>query len=929
MIPLIRSFAGVLGAGIFVAWTAGASEPAPGADWPERFAQPPAEFRIHKIIHGWPDAPEAQDRTIRGLQRQGFGGVVCNVSFTEYLQSEPRWAAFTRAVAEARKAGLSLWLYDEKGYPSGTAGGQTLRGHPEWEAAGWLIADARATNGGSVKLDAPPGRLVLAAAYPEAHGELAVEGATNLAGRIQGGALSWQAPAGTWRVLIVTQDRLYAGTHAEMNLAEPIPYLNLMQPEPVERFLELTYGGYARHLGTNLGRYFMSTFTDEPSLMSWFIKPMPWRVLPWAPNLPGEFLKRRGARLDPLLPLLIAEAGPGTAKARHDYWRTVGELVSENFCGQIQARCAQLQIPSGGHLLAEESVTAHVPLYGHFLQCLRRLDAPSIDCLTSLPAEVPWSIARLASAAAELEGRKLVMCESSDHSQHYRPAGDKRPVRPVSEAEIRGSCNRLMVAGVNLFTSYYSFDGLDDEILRRLNDWTGRCCALLREGTHNPDIAVLYPAESLWTRFTPARHWARDSAAAAQIESGFHRVSSELFNAGRDFAYVDGRALAEARPQGGVLGHGAFRWRVVILPWADTLPLAAWENLAEFVRQGGVVAALGRLPANSESEFPSPRVRQLAAMVFGAAAPEAQTPEVKSSAGGGAGVFLPAGSEGLLRGVLDQCLEPDVRIGGESPVRTTHRRAGGREVYFLVNDSPTPWEGAPKFRAAGPAQVWHLETGAIEERSAAAVQAGAALSLPPYGAAFVTFSNARPPRASALAGGFMRNFTPVDIPWAAPETGHGAQVRASLAADPALDTPDRRVWRAGASLLQGGVDTWLFTRFGCPELPEMAGGDLIAVETWVPENQTTPVELLVILHEKDGADYLVSTGRILGRPGRQVVCLPLRQFALAGWSRDANGRLDPGQVTEVRAGWGGYLGSLGEEIRFSIAAPKVLRFQPL
>ena len=265
-------------------------------------------------------------------------------------------------------------------------------------------------------------------------------------------------------------------------------------PEPTARFVEVTYGGYAKHLGDDLGKYFMATFTDEPSLMSLFLRPMPYRPLPWAPNLPAEFKKRRGYALDAaILPALVADAGPAGAKIRYDFWLTVGELVSENFFGQIQTRCRQHRVPSGGHLLAEEGIVGHVPLYGDFFRCIRRLDAPSIDCLTSLPPEVPWYIARLLSSAAELEGRPLVMSETSDHSQRYRPAGDQRPKRMVTEAEIRGTCNRQIVAGINCITSYYSFTDLSDEQLRRLNEWVGRCCTALRGGHQVADIAVLYP----------------------------------------------------------------------------------------------------------------------------------------------------------------------------------------------------------------------------------------------------------------------------------------------------------------------------------------------------------------------------------------------------------------------------------------------------
>ncbi len=357
---------------------------------------------------------------------------------------------------------LGFWLYDERGYPSGNAGGIVLRGHPEWEASGLLIADAE-TAGSPLTLAVPPGRLFLAAAFPTCDGRIDPAKKVNVASHIREGRLTWQPPPGRWHVLIVTQDRLYEGTHAVSNLAEKMPYINLLMAEPTKRFLEVTHQAYADRLGTDLGRLFVSTFTDEPSLMSVFMKPMPYRVLPWAPGLPVEFRNRRGYALEPIVADLVLNAGREGRKHRYDFWLTVGELVSENYFGQIQDWCRAHNLRSGGHLLMEESLAAHVPFYGDFLRCARRLDAPSIDCLSSLPPEVPWYIARLLASAAELEGKTVVMSETSDHAQRYRPPGDKRPVRNVTEAELRGTCNRLIMGGVNCITSYYSFAGLSGE----------------------------------------------------------------------------------------------------------------------------------------------------------------------------------------------------------------------------------------------------------------------------------------------------------------------------------------------------------------------------------------------------------------------------------------------------------------------------------
>lgn len=889
----------------------------PQADRPlaERFADPPAESRILKIIHSWPDDPAAQEALIRRLISQGFGGVVCNVSFTDYLESEEKWQAFVRAVHRAKEAGMALWLYDEKGYPSGTAGGLTLRDHPEWQARGLLIAEAISV-GGPVALDLPPGQLHRASAFPLQGGHIQLDRALNLAGQVQAGKLTWQAPESRWWVVAITESFLYEGTHSSVSVGDRRPDINLLMPEPTARFLEVTHGRYAAHLGPDLGRWFVSTFTDEPSLMSLFLRPMPYCVLPWAPALPEEFRRRRGYELEPVIPHLLAEAGGSERKVRYDFWQTVAELVAENFFGQIQQFCRRHGVLSGGHLLMEESLLAHVPLYGDFFRCLRYLDAPSMDCLTSVPSEVPWFIARLISSAADLEGRTVTMCEASDFAQVYRPAGDTRPGRQVTAEEIRGTCNRLLLGGIHTITSYYTFKGLSGEQLQSLNLWVGRCSTMLAGGPQVTDLVVLYPIESLWPRFVPARHGATDSANAAAVEQAYANVHGALYEANRDFTFVDGRTLAQAQVEGGVLRHRKLTWRVVILPGADTLPLAAWENLARFWRQGGAVIAVAALPAHSESEFPCRHVQALAEEMFG----RPQEPHVHANAAGGVGVYLPPGAEALLPTVLDALLEPDVKVSGpRAPVRATHRRVEGQEVYFLINDSPAPWQGSVSLAAVGPGERWDPASGTrTEVASAEAVP----LSLEAYGGVLLRFPTARLPRRFSVGSGPLPGLAWQPLPAVEPSVGKGEFVQAQVTPDPEHRREGRPVWRAVGTLTKGHTDTFLFLALQYPQGLDLSQTSCLAVESWVPEGQQTSAKLLLILVEKNGGQYLADTGRSLGSPGYFQAYVPWSRFTPADWAPDPDGRLDLAHIAALNIGWGGYLGSEGERVEFSLALPQ-------
>ncbi|HQL96202.1 MAG TPA: glycosyl hydrolase, partial [Candidatus Hydrogenedentes bacterium] len=776
---------------------------------------------------------------------------------------------------------------------------QTLEGHPEWEARGLLIAQME-TAGGPVSLDCPPGALFHAAAYPVTGGALELPGAVDLSARIQDGKLSWEPPAGAWRVLVLTEDRLYEGTHAAVSLCDKLPYINLLMPEPTARFLEVTHDAYAARLGKDLGKWFVSTFTDEPSLMSLFMRKQPWSVLPWSPNLPAAFEKRNGYPVASVLPHLAWGAGPAAEKARHDFWGTVGDLVSEHYFGQIQAWCDRHDVLSGGHLLCEESVLAHPPLYGDFFQCLRRLHAPSMDCLTSIPSEVPWQVARLVSSAADLEGRAVTMSEASDHSQRWRAEGDTRPVYAVTEDEIRGSLNRQMVAGITTITSYYSFKDFPDDALVRLNEWTGRCCTALKGGRQVTDIAVVYPADTLKAHYTPSREWTRDLPAGVQrIQKVYNEASQGLFAAGRDFTYVDGPALAEAHVRRGALRVNGLAWRVVVLPAVDTLPLKAWENLYDLWRAGGGVVALGALPVNSDKGFPCDRTGEIRDALFG----DGASGEVRTNRKGGFALHLAAGQEGLLVRALDGVLSPDLAMPAGAPLRMTHRRIDGQEVYFLINDGPEAWSGAVSLCAEGGGMRWDPATGQGAEESDAK---NIPLSLGPYGGMLLTFPRAAKPEWRNPQDGGLPGMTVTALPPAAAVVIGGEHVRGDV-----HPLADGGPWAVMADVTKSNVDVFQFLCFSWQADVDLSGAECLVFDTEVP-GQTCTTALLVVLRDARGVETLAETGVPLGVAGRTRVHVPLSAFQRAGWSGGPAGPADFAQTRDIRIGWGGYLGTEGE-----------------
>ncbi|MCD6351931.1 MAG: hypothetical protein J7M26_07420 [Armatimonadetes bacterium] len=433
------------------------------------------------------------------------------------------------------------------------------------------------------------------------------------------------------------------------------------------------------------------------------------------------------------------------------------------------------------------------------------------------------------------------------------------------------------------------------------------------------DLAVLYPIESLWVAHKPARIGSSSSPRSQEIAGVYSQLSHALFASRRDFTYVDSQALREAVVSKGFLAHGVMKWRCVILPMADTLPMGAWQKLHRFWQEGGVVIAAGARPANSEGRFPDPRVQALADEMFG----DGNAPVVKSSVAGGAAVYLPRGTEALLPFVLDGLFAPDVAVApGEASVRYTHRRIDDHDVYFLINDSGRPQQVSVSLCAEGPGEVWDPATGEMKQVEG---PSDIEVKFEPYGGVLLRFARASLPERHVLSSGPLPGLETEPLPEVQPRVGKGEFVEGEVKPDRDALGGGRPAWRAKGVLTKGDVDTFLFLGFNYDRPLDFSGALGLMFDTWAPEGQRTEARMFVILDEPGGAQYIAKLSRSLARSGVTRTFVPFSAFDLAGWAQDANGHLDLSAIKGVAVGWGGYYGTKGEKIEFAVALPEVVR----
>ena len=197
------------------------------------------------------------------------------------------------------------------------------------------------------------------------------------------------------------------------------------------------------------------------------------------------------------------------------------------------------------------------------------------------------------------------------------------------------------------------------------------------------------------------------------------------------------------------------------------------------------------------------------------------------------------------------------------------------------------------------------------------------LVLEPYGAALVRFEAPKAPARHPLKTGVLPGPNLKPLPSVTPTTSHGDFVAAELHQTSRTPEPKQPRFDAVGRLTRSNVDTHMFMSFHYDPPQALSALDCLAIDVWVPEAKQKAPKLLVILQQQGGGEFLAETGLSLGTVSHERLLIPLSRFRVAGWSHAGDGILDPGKVSGLSIGWGGYVGTEGETVRFQVGQPEV------
>jgi hypothetical protein len=248
-------------------------------------------------------------------------------------------------------------------------------------------------------------------------------------------------------------------------------------------------------------------------------------------------------------------------------------------------------------------------------------------------------------------------------------------------------------------------------VMPTVTRYVHRVSAMLREGKPDSPVAIYLPTEDAFADMRPAR-----ASVNEEMRQRFQpNLVGQVLDAGQTFDFIDASAILA----------GKLTQRLLILPGLYRIDPAAFERIAAWVDNGGLLIATGALPSSAGGLMDGAagvrRVQQISRQLL-----EAESKlRVR--------VVPPESLGATLRSVL----EPTVALASpDSAFGFIRRRLRNGYLYFIANTGQRPITTQARFAGDnGRGQWWDAVTG--ERKSAGS--GNIAVQLAPYESKLLVF----------------------------------------------------------------------------------------------------------------------------------------------------------------------------------------------
>jgi len=368
----------------------------------ELFRNPTKEYRAAPFW-SWNCELKKEDleKQIEIMKEMGFGGYYMHTRVgmaTPYLSDE-FMDLVGACIEKGKEIGMNSYLYDEDRWPSGTAGGFTVKASIENRQ-----------------------KFLHFTYTPYNDGTLVTESDIAKSKEVKDETFKLIA---CFDILLNEDSRLVS--YQRIGIGDEVPnghekwfaymeyggYCDVMRKETIDTFIALTHDKYKERFSGEFATNAPTIFTDEPQMVAKKVldhaSDKTAIRLPYTNDLNETFKAKYGYDLEDHLPVLVWEnADGGVSQTRYFYHDHSTERFAEAFCDNIGKWCAENGIMFTGHMMNEATLFSQTTSVGEAMRHYRGFQLPGIDMLCDYRE---LNTAKQAQSAARQYGKEGVMSE--------------------------------------------------------------------------------------------------------------------------------------------------------------------------------------------------------------------------------------------------------------------------------------------------------------------------------------------------------------------------------------------------------------------------------------------------------------------------------------------------------------------------------------
>jgi len=693
----------------------------PAQDWLyTEFLNPAREYSPMPFWfwNGELDGRRIQEQIRRMLDQHVYGAFLHarDGLQTPYL-SEQWWKAIDAGLQEARRSGFFFNFVDEYDWPSGEVRNiwmmgnhqsEVLKRNPTFRMKSLAYKEQIVHGPRSVTLAEVPELQAVLVARWMGGGRLERETLRRIDLQKTSASAQWDAPEGDWLIMQF---------YLEPSIGFDGGVVDLMNPDAMKVYFDLSYGEYYRRFGSYFGNTIRYSFSDHEGVFGYRIA--------WTPTLYDTFQQRTGYDLRSVLPLLVYDGGYASRRTRQDYLATVTQLYQDSYWTGITQRAKALGIGRSGHAW-EEALQSAAAFEGSLFALERGLDPVGVDSLYDFGRQ-PLNF-KVAQSVADFEGRRFA-CENQ---------GVQGTDSYLDMQGLRKGTNAIGAWGVNLFIPHafdydvtranYPPDWLHQPYwpyFSHYADYTRRISFMNSENSrHAVNVLLYYPISSVWAESDPVfsskteyQHlldppsWKNGTVL---INDYYDRMILRLAERQWDYNIADDYYFERSRVEGNELVIGPQRFRAVVLPPITTISGKTLQKLLEFYAAGGTILGIRQLPeAGGEAGRDVEVIQRGIEELFGSGAANSPRPFTENHNSAGGQSFYVAENVSTLIDLLDAHVPKDVKVvsGSSENLFFQHRANNGQHYYWLVDNSDRTRITRLIFSTSGIPEKWDALTG--------------------------------------------------------------------------------------------------------------------------------------------------------------------------------------------------------------------------